>query len=181
MVSTLHNKITVVFYLNIMVKNIIIVILAFIVIVEGAIRISHKFTTQQAIMPQTAQKSNLPPAGPNARGRGAPPILLGKGMNLKTTPLFKYAYQIAPGDLSSNAKQALIGWNITSQSQSDKSTLVTLTPKDSEDQNLQYIIKQGQVLYFIEQTPVDDKVDKDTDLNYRDDYGVITDQSGVIQ
>jgi hypothetical protein len=42
-------------------------------------------------------------------------------------------------------------------------------------------VKPGQILYFIEQTPADDIQDSDTDLNYRDDYGIITDANGIIQ
>lgn len=120
-----------------------------------------------------------PPAGPNFRGRG--PIIMSMGMNLKTSPIFKYAYQIAPGELSNASKKALVGWNINVQNQNDGSTTVTLTPKDSSDQNQQYTIKSGQTLYFIEQTPSDDKSDQDKDLNYRDDYGIIVDSSGIIQ
>lgn len=123
----------------------------------------------------------MPPAGPNARGRGGPPMMMSKGMNLKTSPLFKYAYQIAPGDLSDSTKQALVGWTVSSKNQADGSLLVTLTPKDSSDQYQEYVIKSGQTLYFIEQTPSDDKQDQDQDLNYRDDYGIIVDSSGIIQ
>ena len=164
-----------------MVKNIVLVVLVIVVIVEGALLLSHTSSAHQTTLAATTHTSSLPPAGPNAKGAGPRPIIMSKGKNLKTSPLFAFAFQVAPGDLSANGKRALIGWTITSQSQSDGSILVTLTPKDSEDQNQQYTVKTGQVLYFIEQTPVDDKADQDTDLNYRDDYGLITNQAGVIQ
>ncbi len=161
-------------------KNVVIAILAIAVILEGGLLLKNMHSVQPRSN-QSAQRTNLSPARPNAKGKGGAPIIMNKGMNLKSAPLFKFAYQIAPGNLSTSAKQALVGWNITSQNQSDGSIVVTLTPKDSEDQNQQYTIKSGQALYFIEQTPVDDKANQDKDLNYRDDYGIIVDQSGVIQ
>ncbi|MFI5265662.1 MAG: hypothetical protein ACHQT7_02860 [Candidatus Levyibacteriota bacterium] len=160
-------------------KNITIAVLVVLVVVEGGLLIINRRSTP-SLLSQSVQKGALPPAGPNARG-AARPILLSRGMNLKSTPLFQYAYQIAPGVLSADAKRALVGFNIASQQQSDGSVVVTLKPKDSENQNQQYTIKPGQTLYYIEQTPVDDKTDSDKDLNYRDDYGIIVDQSGIIQ
>lgn len=164
-------------------KNIIIAVLILIILGETGYIVTRKFILNQNQMPsvQSVSKSPapMPPAGPNAKGRG--PIIISKGMNLKTTPLFQFAYQIAPGDLSTQAKQALVGWNIDSKTQSDGSIVVTLTPKDSEDQSQVYTVKSGQTLYFIEQTLSDDKADQDKDLNYRDDYGLIVDQNGIVQ
>lgn len=157
-----------------MLKNIVIAVLVVAMLAEGALiyRYRHEFHIARA------QATQMPPAGPNAKG--AKPITLGKGTNLKATPLFKFAYQIAPGDLSTAAKKATTGWTISSQD-TNGTTTVTLTPKDSDDQYQIYTIKTGQTLYFIEQTPLDDKADQDKDMNYRDDYGIVTDQNGNIQ
>lgn len=160
-------------------KNIVIVILAVIVVLEGIMLMRAKSSVSETSN-QSARKVTPPSAGPNAKGRGRP-IILSRGMNFKSTPLFQYAYQVAPGALSASAKKALVGFNISSQTQADGSIIVTLTPKDSEDQNQLYNVKPGQTMYFVEQTPVDDKADSDTDLNYRDDYGIIVDQNGIIQ
>ena len=160
-------------------QNIVIIILAVAVIIEGGMLLKNS-KVKPVVPTQTVKQTTLPPAGPNEKGRPKP-IILSKGMNLKTTPLFDYAYQIAPGELSDKAKKALIGMNIDTKTQSDGSIVVTISPKDSEEQNQQYTIKTGQVLYFIEQTPADDKADSDKDLNYRDDYGIITDKDGLIQ
>lgn len=158
------------------------VIIVLLLIVSGEFfYFNNKLSSEKTVSPSRFGSGNFPPAGPNARGRGGPPVIMSKGMNLKTSPLFKYAYQIAPGDLSASAKQALTGWAVKSETQADGSLLVTLTPKDSDDQYQQYLVKTGQTLYFIEQTPSDDKADSDTDLNYRDDYGIIVDSSGAIQ
>lgn len=166
-------------------KNIIIGVLVLIIVLEtGYLFVSKKsLNTQNTANPNTQNRMNtvrsLPPAGPNAKGNG--PIILSKGMNLKNTPLFRYAYQIAPGTLSSSAEAAMVGWNIVTKTQNDGSVTVTLTPKDSKDQNQQYTVRQGQTLYFIEQTKFDDNPTADQDLNYRDDYGIIVDQNGIIQ
>jgi len=166
-----------------MVKNVVIVILVILAIAEGYFLYkSHTALKmqQQAAMTQTTQQKTLPPAGPNARGAGRP-VIMSKGMNLKTSPLFKYAYQIAPGSVSADAQKALVGWKIKTEKAESGALIVTLTPSDSDDQSQQYTVATGNILYFIEQTPVDDKNDQDKDLNYRDDYGIITDASGVIQ
>ena len=167
-----------------MIKNIIIVVLALAVLGEGYLVWKHHeqaAVQAQTAMTQTPSQRTMPPAGPNAMRKGGAPIMLGKGDNLKTSPLFKYAYQIAPGAIPDSSKKALTGFTVTSKQNSDGSTTVSLTPKDSDDQSQQYTVKSGNTLYFIEQTPVDDKADQDKDLNYRDDYGIITDSSGVIQ
>ncbi|HEX7042701.1 MAG TPA: hypothetical protein VF189_05620 [Patescibacteria group bacterium] len=162
-----------------MLKNVAIGVLLLIVIVEGFFIFRYRGEFHAA-RDQITKMITMPPAGPNARG-GGKPITLGKGTDLKSTPLFKFAYQIAPGTISDNSKKVLTGWNVTTDEQADSSTVVTLTPKDSDDQNQSYTIKSGQILYFIEQTPSDDKTDSDKDLNYRDDYGIITDSKGIIQ
>ncbi|HVA96322.1 MAG TPA: hypothetical protein VND99_01585 [Candidatus Acidoferrales bacterium] len=164
-----------------MIKNIVIVVLILAAVVEGFFLFKHSSASQQTAMTQTTSGKNFPPAGPNARGHGGPPIMLSKGMNLKTSPIFKYAYQIAPGTLSDTAKKALTGWKIATTKKSDGSLTVSLTPTDSDDQSQQYIVKPGNSLYFIEQTPADDKAGQDKDLNYRDDYGIILDKNNNIQ
>src|SRR5581483_8729894 len=155
-----------------MIKNIIIVILLIIVIVEAAMLFQSKGSTNHTKM-SSVQSQNMPPAGPNAKRKGGTPIMISAGMNLKTTPLFNFAHQMAPGPISASAQAALTGWNVSSVKQNDGSLKVSLTPKDSDDQSQQYIVKNGETLYFIEQTPADDKADQDKDLNYRDDYGII--------
>ena len=148
-------------------KNIIVAALISLMIIETGYLV-YRHATKPAIA------SNTPV-------RGARPIFLSKGSNLTTSALKQYAYQIAPGAMSDSAKQKLTGFTIDAITNTDGSTTVTLTPKDSEDQHQQYTIKPGQLLYFIEQTPVDDKSDSATDSNYRDDYGVITDANGIVQ
>lgn len=146
-------------------KSLLIILLVAVCAVEGYM------LYQKKSQPIVAIQSKTPPRIP----------LLKKGDNFNDSPLKKFAYQIAPGPLSSETKQALVGFQIDSQTQTDGSIVVKLTPKDSDDQNMQYTVKNGETLYFIEMTPVDDKGDQDKDLNLRDDYGVITDANGIVQ
>jgi hypothetical protein len=122
---------------------------------------------------QSQQKLTPPPGGR--------PTLLTKGMKLEGSSMAKYAYKIAPGEIPDASKKILVGFSVTSKTGTDGSTTVNLTPKDSDDQFQTYTIKQGEILYFIEMTPVDDKSDQDKDMNYRDDYGIITDSNGIVQ
>ncbi len=159
-----------------MVKNIIIAILVIAVAVESGYIVLKKAAPK--ITQEVAEKTNVISSGkPVSKG----PQLLMKGMKLSDSPISKFAYKVAPGDLSAQAKTALAGWSITNQTLSDGSLQVTFTPKNSNDQSSQYIVKQGQILYFVEMTPVDDSAQKDTDKNLRDDYGIITDQNGIVQ
>lgn len=164
--------------------HVIAALAAVLILLVAATGVGYKIGTHRTGLRQFALDDDRrpmvsPPAGPNARG-GAQ-LMVTKGSNLKDSPIAKYAFQIAPGTMSQEAQNALVGWTVTSKTQTDGSTVVTLTPKDSTDQSQQYTIKPAQILYFIEQTPVDDKNDQDKDLNYRDDYGVITDAAGIIQ
>lgn len=106
------------------------------------------------------------------------PMVLSKGSNLMKSPLAHYAFELVPNRVNA---QALTGWTIDDQKNTDGSQTVTLTPKDSSEQKQVYIIKKGDKLYFIEQTKMDDHAESDVDLNYRDDYGIITNSNGVIQ
>lgn len=158
-------------------KNLIILILVVVVIAETGYILMRRGSFRSMIGGDDVRISvvpNRPPAG----GRLPLPT---KGTNLMSSPLAKFAYQIAPGDLLADAKANLVGFAIDKTTQADSSIIVKLTPKDSEDQNQQYTVKPGEKLYFIEQTPVDDKADQDKDMNLRDDYGVIVDSQGIIQ
>ena len=162
-----------------MTKNIVIGILVLLLVAEtGYLLVKRQSYHQQIAALMVSKKQNsFPPVGP---AKGAKLVILSKGANLKTSPLFHFAYEIAP-TMSDAAKTHVTGFSIVSKTQADGSLLVTLTPKDSTDQSQQYTVQKGQTLYFIEQTPFDDKTNSDTDLNYRDDYGVITDANGIVQ
>ncbi len=162
-----------------MIKNIVIGILVILLIAETGYFLVKRQSYHKQFATLAAQKAqnSFPP---KSNTKGPKLVILSKGDNIKTSPLFEFAYEIAP-TMSDAAKIHMIGFAIASKTQTDGSLLVTLTPKDSADQNQQYTVGKGQILYFIEQTLFDDKKDSNTDLNYRDDYGVVTDANGIVQ
>jgi len=153
-------------------KNVIIAVLVVAVVVEGYFLWKKKMTPAAVAPTQmTARPSGMP----------ARPPLLSKGDNLLTSAMAQYAYKIAPGDIPAASQKVLTGFSVKTTALPDGSTQIDLVPKDSDDQFQSYVIKIGESLYFIEMTPADDKQDQDKDLNYRDDYGIITDAQGVMQ
>ncbi len=147
-----------------MVKNFIIVILIIIVMLQG-----------YWIYQMHYQK---PPAVPSKLTAG-PPVLT-KGMTLTESPLAKSAYKAYPGTMSAETKKALSNFNITMQKSVKGAEIVLFTAKGSPNIGQAYIVEAGNFLYFIDQTPADDKT-ATADANLRDDYGVIVDKNGVVQ
>ncbi len=88
------------------------------------------------------------------------------------------AYLIAPGTASTDAKQALDGFDMQTATQADGSIKVTLTAKRSGYSNQAYTVTPGQKLYFIETSMGDDGPDFDENLG--DDTAVLVDQDGYI-
>lgn len=154
-----------------MVKNAIIVFLLVALVIAGyyAVRERGRFHSAIKALSEAQSAKPTPPRIP----------ILTKGMKLSVSPISKFAYKIAPGGLSDDAKKVLNGFNIISTNQADGSVLVSLSAKDSGDMSQQYTVKKGNTLYFVEMSSADDKDNKD--LNLRDDYGIIVDSSGIVQ
>lgn len=161
-------------------KNIIIAVLLLVVIAESGYVLKKRHDTgelsgQLAVALKQASEPKAPSTGPK-------PMMVKKGDKLADSPVGQFAYKIAPGEISPETKKIMAGFGaVTSKPAADGSVVVTLTPKDSDDQNQQYTVKTGESLYFVETTPLDDQADMDKDFNYRDDYGIIVDQNGIIQ
>jgi hypothetical protein len=92
----------------------------------------------------------------------------------------KYSFQIFPGPLSTEAKNATAGFNIQTQTLPDGSTQVNLTSTNSEYQNQQYKVLPGYTLYFIERSLVDDSSTNNAEKNLGDDSAVLVDTQGFI-
>lgn len=88
-----------------------------------------------------------------------------------------FAYQILPGPISSNTQEALAGFTLTQNPQSDGSIMVKI---DSEEYNLhnQINVPKGDSFYIIERMMGDDKDNKE--YNLKEDYFVLVDASGYI-
>jgi hypothetical protein len=93
---------------------------------------------------------------------------------------FQYGYKIFPGDVSTEAKQAMAGFAFTTKVMSDGSTQITLTSQNQFYKTQQYVVKPGNSLYFIETNLKDDDAEKDTDSMYRDDTAILVDPQGYI-
>jgi len=151
-----------------MLKDVAISVLIALVIVESGALLAER----------TAQRP-IPAAGGQAQS--AKPAALARGMKLADSSLAQYAHKIVPEDTSGSSQYVPVGFAVTTKKNADGTTKVNLTPKDSDDQSQEYTLKSGEMLYFMEMTTGDDKADSDRDLNYRDDYGIITDSDGIVQ
>lgn len=159
-------------------KNVAILLLTLAALFEGGLLITGRGGSIPRRLGLVTVQASVP-SGTNSPTPNTKPQILTKGMKLSDSPISKYAYKIAPGELSSDAKTALIGWNMAVQTLRDGSETITLTPKDSDDQKQQYILTKGNQLYFVEMVSGDDQNGKDQTT--RDDYGVIVDGDGVVQ
>jgi len=90
----------------------------------------------------------------------------------------KNAFLIYPGPLNSQAKMAINGFDLKTETLSDNSTKVTLTSTNPEYKDQSYTIKPGEKLYFIEMFAGDDNVSENKDNSLRDDTAVIVDAQG---
>ena len=155
-------------------KNILIVVLLGVVGLLGYKLYMYR-NGYKSLM--TAQEAAVGKPGGATR---TPPPMLKKGDELMNSSLAKYASIIFPGTLSDKAKMAINGFDYKSEVQTDGSTVITLTSKDSDDQSQVYTVKKGESLYFVEMSSGDDKNDGH-DANLRDDYGIIVDSNGMVQ
>jgi hypothetical protein len=96
----------------------------------------------------------------------------------KDSSMFQYAYQIFPGPISDQTKNAMAGFMTTSKTLPDGSTQITMTATNPEYKNQQYSVKPGYVLYFIEKSPGDDSASENTDRYLPDDTAVLVDPQG---
>ncbi len=92
----------------------------------------------------------------------------------------QFSYQIFPGTVSAQAKTAMAGFALTTQSMTDGATQVMLSAQNPGYQTQVFTLKTGEKLYFIERMGGDDHAAQDTDTNLGDDKGVVVDASGYI-
>ncbi len=92
----------------------------------------------------------------------------------------KNAFKIFPGELSADAKNALVGFDLKTKDLGNGSTEVTLVAKKQEYTTQTFIVKQGESVYFIEKFGLDDNKDENTDRNLKDDTAVVVDANGYL-
>ncbi len=94
------------------------------------------------------------------------------------SPAYKHAYQIFPGQLSSDAQTALAGFDMKTENLGNNSYRITLVAKAHDYKDQSVVISDGQKLYFVETSWGDDEANQD--YAYRDDYTVVVDTNGYI-
>lgn len=92
----------------------------------------------------------------------------------------KNAFKIFPGELSADAKNALVGFDLKTKVLADGSTEVTLVAKKQEYTTQTLTVKQGESVYFIEKFGLDDNKSEDADKNLNDDSAVVVDSQGYL-
>jgi len=156
-----------------MYKNAIIAVLILAAVAEGGYILKLRNDRNVLRNLETSKTSGSP--------RPQQPQMLTAGMKLSDSQIAKFAYKVAPGPMDSDAKTALVGWTISSVTNTDKSLTVTFIPKKADDQKQVYTVKPGSSLYFVEMSAGDDHADTDEDTNLRDDYGILVDANGMVE
>jgi hypothetical protein len=148
-----------------MLKKIGIVIVVIAVVVGGVLLFkSMRYTPSAVSSPSTSETAAGTPSG----------------TAFADLPDASAAFKVYPGSLTSEAKTALIGWDINTTMNADGSATITLTPNRASDQMKSYTVPAGDGLYFVEKSRGDDDQDSNTDNNLQDDYGIIVDANGLV-
>lgn len=153
-----------------MYKNVALVIL--IIILAGLVFLKFKPQMNEVVAENKSGTQEV---------RKAPPMPPRAGDKFSETEIFQAAVQVFPGELTDAGKIALIGFDMTTTKNDDGTTQVTFTPKEADDQKSSYKVATGETLYFVEMSKNDDDADNNTDMNLRDDYGVLVDADGIVQ
>jgi len=124
----------------------------------------------------TKSGTYFPPSTASRNSTNITPTL----QKFQDSPLASSAFQIFPGPLSDQAKQAIIGFNIDTKTQADGTVLVSLTSTNPEYKNQQVSVKPNYIVYFIEKSSGDDSPTDNSDRNLGDDSIVLVDPDGFI-
>lgn len=100
------------------------------------------------------------------------------GTKLTDEPYANFAYEVDPNNMSSLAKQATTGFDISAQTLANGDSKVTMHASNPEYHDQTYELKPGQKLYFIEKNLGDDKDGEDKFLG--DDTAVVVDSNGYV-
>jgi preprotein translocase subunit SecG len=157
--------------------SLIVLLVIAIVIVGFLLFSSHPNSTGNVIA--GSSNSNMMTSG-NAAPPQKPTMMNFTGMLLSNSPLANYAYLISTNPLSSQAQEAIIGFQLNSTPNPDGSTSYTLTATKQGYVSQAYTVQPGQSLYFIERSLGDDNAADNDDFNLGDDFAVVVDANGYI-
>ena len=102
------------------------------------------------------------------------------GQKFTDQPYYKQAYLVSGDTLTTEAKSALAGFDMTRAPLPDGSILYIFNAKQPGYQDQQYTVKPGEKLYFIEKFLADDDPVKNEDKGMRDDQAVVVDAQGNV-
>lgn len=100
------------------------------------------------------------------------------GTKLSASPYASYAYLIYPGQPSASAQKAMTGVKLEATNNSDGTTTVRLIAISPMYQNQTYTLHQGDSLYFLERSLVDDS--DGTEHFTADDTALVVNSQGYI-
>jgi hypothetical protein len=90
----------------------------------------------------------------------------------------QYAFQVFPGPVSTDAKTALAGFDLSVQDQSDGTVLLNLKALSSRYRDASFTVDKKNAAYFVETSMRDDPNDAENNLN--DDGLIVVSPDGYI-
>jgi len=142
----------------------------------AAASINDAPTTAATPAPAAAGASAAPTAAPAAGSNGATPAPVST-VKFNDWRYKQWSYQVYPGDISSDAKKALAGFDISIQDAGDH-VVVNLKALSSRYRDSQTNVAKGNTAYFVETSMRDDPSNQERDLG--DDGVIVVNPDGYI-
>ncbi|MDE1869075.1 MAG: hypothetical protein KGH60_03890 [Candidatus Micrarchaeota archaeon] len=146
-------------------KKILIAAIVAVVIIAGGV--VHHLTDNN--LPSSTVTAASPQS--NAAATNSSKVLF------SATPYASYSYQVYPGPLSAQAQSAMAGFNLTTNTLANGTTIAKIG-FSSTGQSQQFSLLPGYRLYIIETSYGDDSFKFESSLS--DDGFVATDSSGYV-
>ncbi len=131
-------------------------------------------SSSNAAQQSPAQTSPTPPS---TTPTPAPSAGVPSSVRFDDSPYKRYAFQLYPGEISSQTKRALSGFELSVQDEGGK-VRVTLKALSSQYRDAQTVIDKGDTAYFIETSMGDDPSGLEQDLG--DDGIIVVNPQGYI-
>ncbi len=118
------------------------------------------------------------PVAPVASATPAPSSAPASSVRFDDWKYKKYSFQVYPGEVSSDAKKALAGFDLSVQDQGGGKVLLMLKALSTRYKDATFTVDKGNTAYFVETSMRDDPNDLENNLN--DDGVVVVDPQGYI-
>lgn len=124
------------------------------------------------------QPSRTPVAGPANQSNGSQTNGSSQPQLFENSVYKPYAYLISTDRIDASTQQALSGFKLERQNNSDGSQTITLKALDPSYADQSYAVKPGEKLYFIETSLGDDP--DNHELSLSDDSAILVNAQGYI-